>query len=147
MVYNDYLAHYGIPKMRWGFRRYQNKDGSLTALGKKRLQQLQEADRKSEPKAPTKSKSIKDMTDEELADKISRLKMEQTLKELMKEPTNGKPNAKSKGKEFVMDVLDKSGRNIATQAVTYGMGKLVNKALGGIAGEEVVNPKKGQKDK
>lgn len=140
MVYNDYLAHYGIPKMRWGFRRYQNKDGSLTALGKKRLQQLQEADRKSEPKAPTKSKSIKikDMTDEELAAKISRLKMEQTLKELMKEPTNGKPNAKSKGKAFVMDVLDKSGKNIATQVVTYGMGKLVNKALGGIAGEEVV---------
>lgn len=140
MVYNDYLAHYGIPKMRWGFRRYQNKDGSLTALGKKRLQQLQEADRKSEPKAPTKSKSIKikDMTDEELAAKISRLKMEQTLKELMKEPTNGKPNAKSKGKEFVMDVLNKSGKNIATQVVTYGMGKLVNKALGGIAGEEVV---------
>ena len=42
-----------------------------------------------------------------------------------------------------MDVLEKSGKNIATQAVTYAMGNMVNK----IAGSDVVNPKKGQKDK
>lgn len=30
------LYHYGIPGMRWGVRRYQNYDGSLTALGQKR---------------------------------------------------------------------------------------------------------------
>ena len=28
--------HYGIKGMRWGIRRYQNEDGSLTPLGKKR---------------------------------------------------------------------------------------------------------------
>lgn len=33
---DDYLAHYGIPKMKWGFRRFQNKDGSLTPEGRKR---------------------------------------------------------------------------------------------------------------
>ena len=32
----NYLAHYGILGMRWGVRRYQNLDGSLTAAGKKR---------------------------------------------------------------------------------------------------------------
>lgn len=31
-----YLAHHGIKGMRWGIRRFQNKDGSLTPLGKKR---------------------------------------------------------------------------------------------------------------
>ena len=36
---NTYLAHHGILGMRWGIRRYQNKDGSLTELGKKRLAQ------------------------------------------------------------------------------------------------------------
>ena len=35
--YNDYLAHYGIKGMKWGVRRFQNKDGSLTALGRKHI--------------------------------------------------------------------------------------------------------------
>lgn len=30
------LAHHGILGMKWGVRRYQNKDGTLTATGKKR---------------------------------------------------------------------------------------------------------------
>ena len=30
------LKHHGILGMKWGVRRYQNKDGSLTAAGKKR---------------------------------------------------------------------------------------------------------------
>lgn len=31
------LTHYGIKGMRWGVRRYQNSDGSLTEAGKKRV--------------------------------------------------------------------------------------------------------------
>lgn len=33
---DNYLAHHGIKGMKWGVRRYQNEDGSLTAAGKKR---------------------------------------------------------------------------------------------------------------
>lgn len=33
---NNYLAHHGIKGQKWGVRRYQTKDGSLTAAGKKR---------------------------------------------------------------------------------------------------------------
>lgn len=36
MTENVYLAHHGIKGMRWGVRRYQNDDGSLTNAGKSR---------------------------------------------------------------------------------------------------------------
>lgn len=36
---DDELMHYGIKGQKWGIRRYQNEDGSLTAAGRKKYRQ------------------------------------------------------------------------------------------------------------
>lgn len=48
-MYDPYLAHYGIKGMKWGVRRYQNKDGSLTAAGKKKYKSQGERLRAKNP--------------------------------------------------------------------------------------------------
>lgn len=38
--YEYYLAHHGVKGQKWGIRRYQNEDGSLTPEGKARLNHI-----------------------------------------------------------------------------------------------------------
>lgn len=51
-MYEDYLMHHGIKGQKWGVRRFQNPDGTRTALGKKR----ERANRSDEEKAQKKKK-------------------------------------------------------------------------------------------
>lgn len=131
--YGNELAHYGVLGMKWGVRRDRTK-----LLGRKK---------KGEGKndSDSQKQSISKMTDDELRSRISRLRMEKDYRELT--VTKNQKRAE-KGKKFVEDVLTNSAKNIATQTVTYLMGKGVNKALGKMFDDpNVVNPKKGQKDK
>lgn len=40
LVNTDTLSHHGVKGMKWGVRRYQNTDGSLTPAGKKRYGEI-----------------------------------------------------------------------------------------------------------
>lgn len=50
-MYNNYLIHHGIKGQRWGIRRYQNADGSLTIDGRDRYKYAKRARKAAETKS------------------------------------------------------------------------------------------------
>lgn len=107
--------HHGIHGMHWGVRRYQNKDGSLTAAGRKRINQLdseyqrltgkklsKSSESNTVKKTSAKPKKISEMTNEEIQEKINRIRLERTLESLTpKEISSGEKFAKFIGDSTV----------------------------------------------
>ena len=94
----DYLAHHGIVGQKWGIRRFQNADGTLTEKGKKRRNLANESERRRN--RPPESKSWKSneasyLTDEELRRRNSRLQQERQYSQLTE--SKGKKFARSAG--------------------------------------------------
>lgn len=73
------LSHHGIKGMRWGVRRYQNPDGSLTPAGKKRYDSMSEDARVA---SSLKKKSVKSMSNAELKKLNERVRLEQEYSRL-----------------------------------------------------------------
>lgn len=81
------LTHAGIKGMKWGVRRFQNKDGSLTPAGRKR--QARKEVHEDYAKAHSK-KSIKQMSDAELKERNKRLEAEANYQRLTQKTGRGK---------------------------------------------------------
>lgn len=131
------LYHWGIKGMKWGVRRYQNSDGSLTAAGRKRYTDkdgnLNAAGKKkfgnsvktkteSEAETP-KRKSVKDMTDDELNKAVIRARQEDEYNRLRPEPKPEVKNATAKAfakrlvNEVAVPALINSGKNALQKAL------------------------------
>lgn len=120
------LSHAGVKGMRWGVRRYQNADGTLTEAGKKRYsnsdlkaaktiatetsnasRSTAGAIRNSRTKVPRMD--LSKMTDAEMRQRIAREQLESQYDSMF----NPKRQRVESGKRTVSDILDGLGTTTA----------------------------------
>lgn len=151
VTYSDELYHYGRKGMKWYQNIYTAHKKNVTARKrKKNLAKAREAKAEKQRIAAERAKQIesgrispKKMTSAELKARLERLNLEKDYQKALNE-TRGS----AKLKRFVGEILEASGKNIATQTLTYVTGRGVNELLKGVFDDPaVINPKKGQKDK
>ena len=108
--YSDELYHHGIKGQRWGIRRYQNKDGTLTPAGKKRAAKLESDYEKvtgkkigSSTSQTSSKKSMQEMTDAELKARTDRMIAEKNYLEAEKNLKAMTPERVSLGKKLIKE--------------------------------------------
>ena len=76
------LRHWGVKGQKWGVRRYQNKDGSLTERGKKRRKDTSNWSEDAKEAARIKQKTVNEMSNAELQKLNTRQNLERQHSQL-----------------------------------------------------------------
>ena len=126
------LYHHGVKGMKWGVRKTpvrsssgatrKRKSNTLSLFKKKKTTHKVSSANSS----PAQTKSIKDMSDDELRKKVERVRLEQQYQQL-------DPKTVSRGKRITKRVMDDiivpAAVDIGKQAVKSIMANGVNKVL------------------
>lgn len=140
------LAHHGVKGQKWGLRRYQNKDGSLTEAGKKRVAKMKteytaltgkQLRRSSTKKTASPSSSKSENQNESLAEKTRKLteqrnylQTQRDVLQLQKQINEMTPKQVNKGKQFVQKYGPKLAQQVWNDVGKPTVQKYVEKQLG-----------------
>jgi hypothetical protein len=131
------LYHWGVKGMKWGIRRYQNKDGSLTKAGKKRraklegeLEKLGGGQKKTDGDDAPKKKSISEMSNKELQEHTTRMQLEKNYYDAQKQLAIANPPKVSAGQKFANKMLNDVIMPAATNAGKQYLEKMLKEKAG-----------------
>ena len=138
---SDELMHFGIKGMKWGVRRYQNPDGTRTDAGRKRYgignkifrkTKIKRANKRIAAQQKTDRSRVGEMSDEEIDQRINRLRKEKELINLMNDT-----KVQDAGRRKISEAIKESGGKLLKDAsYKVGMG-YVEKYLKNFKGESL----------
>lgn len=160
--YTDTLAHHGVKGMKWGVRRFQNEDGSLTPEGEKRYRHLKDYDssvrgrmievdvdyraksKREQKEAASRGKALREKAQEisynsdrvrEKAFEEYRSKNREKYDSEYKLDQDAAKYAATKGQKYAIDALDKLGPTAYSDLNAYNnaqVKKAVRTAIGNL---------------